>query len=944
MRLWRTDGTARGTVALKTFAYTPTGLIAVGDTLFFRIDGYGHYGQFLWKSDGTAAGTVLVKGFNHGFDISISLAISPLVEVGGRVLLFAGPDGAAQLWSSDGTEAGTVIVRGFSGARHGSLLTALDDRAFFLATTPEVGLGLWQSDGTDAGTALVGAVPANFSAPSQMIAGDGMVFFDASDGAHGTELWRSDGTAAGTTLVRDIRPGSERSNPSALADLDGTLYFAADDGAHGAELWRSDGTADGTTLVEDIAPGSGGSTPTAMAALNGALLFAADDGAHGAEPWRSDGTAGGTALVRNLAADDTVTADSAPTDLAEVSGVLVFRADDGVHGAELWRSDGTAAGTTLVTDINPGPAGSTADIFEGMFGVIDGSLYFLATDADHGVELWKTDGSPQGTARLKDIAPGPAPSYPFSLAQLDGALLFDADDGGHGPELWTSDGSSDGTRLLRDLTPGPHGSYPQDFTDVNGTLFFRAVPELHGGQLWRTDGSDAGTVLLKSFSGFFQIWRLVGLGGRLVFTADDGAVGDELSGQRRHRRGHGPARGHRARRRQLLSRRVRRHERTALLPGGGIALADRWHRGRHGAGCRGLRVRPAPLSRPVRVDRGEGQPLLPHLRPVLPGNGSVAERRDAGRYRAVATDHRRSGDRSHAGDSRRRVDLPRLGQRARRGAVAQRRYRERHRDPEGHQPGPGQLLSGRPEHRERAGRLPGVRHQPAAAPGSPMAARAVPGRSPMSPSPGPSNRWARCCSSPPAIQSTATSCGPFRSRRSRPARHARRRRPRRRPRRPPAPRRRRRSIAVMAEAVRSPPRRSIPPPCCRFCCSASPCSTVAVHAEARPWARESPGGATLWIVPFRDRAIVARETASDAWLQLLRRFRGEDRQTGHEKVGAVATRASPPRSCSDWRSLPSCSARRRARPASRSAASPRRPGWRPPARRSPTVSARPPRR
>src|SRR5262249_57849788 len=149
--------------------------------------------------------------------------------------------------------------------------------------------------------------------------------------------------------------GFRTSGVSELARVGDTLFFTADDGTSGLELWKSDGTEEGTSLVRDINPGPADSSPAFVRDVAGTLFFVADDGTHGLELWRSDGTADGTRMVVDL----NPTGDAFGTftfffSFATIGSELFFAADDGEHGAELWRSDGSAPGTTLVADINPG--------------------------------------------------------------------------------------------------------------------------------------------------------------------------------------------------------------------------------------------------------------------------------------------------------------------------------------------------------------------------------------------------------------------------------------------------------------------------------------------------------------------------------------------------------------------------------------------------------------
>jgi len=171
------------------------------------------------------------------------------------------------------------------------------------------------------------------------------------------------------------------------------LYFAAGGPGDGYELWKSDGTAEGTVLVKNIyavAGGpnpSGGSNPAHLTDVNGTLFFSAHNGTEGVELWRSDGTAAGTVMVLDA---NPGPASSSPHALASIGGEVYYAAGDGTHGIELWQSNGTPGGTVLVKDIYPGlrdglPAGGSDPSW---YHVMNSSLFFVATDGVHGHELW----------------------------------------------------------------------------------------------------------------------------------------------------------------------------------------------------------------------------------------------------------------------------------------------------------------------------------------------------------------------------------------------------------------------------------------------------------------------------------------------------------------------------------------------------------------------------
>lgn len=108
-------------------------------------------------------------------------------------------------------------------------------------------------------------------------------------------------------------------------------------------------------------------------------------------------------------------------------------------GAELWRTDGTAAGTWLVGDLNRGPGGSNAGGYpwtRGPIAVHDAVMYFGASDPAAGYELWRSDSTPDGTWHVADVWPGPDSSAPLELTIMGDDLYFAATDGASGRELY----------------------------------------------------------------------------------------------------------------------------------------------------------------------------------------------------------------------------------------------------------------------------------------------------------------------------------------------------------------------------------------------------------------------------------------------------------------------------------------------------------------------------
>ncbi len=413
---------------------SPVSLTAIGDVVYFSATD-GTNGIELWKSDGTATGTVMVKNIKPAGDGNPT----SLVNVNGT-LYFSATDGTNgyELWKSDGTAAGTVMIKDIRSGSSGSSpskLTNVNGTIYFSATDGTSGIELWKSDGTAAGTVMVKDIRSGGdSTPDYLTNVNGTLYFTATNGTSGIELWKSDGTAAGTVMVKDIYPGSSAANPYLLvsAGTSGLVYFVATEGVNGYELWKSDGTTDGTTIVKDIYVG-GNSSPDALVYLDGSVYFSAETGlgASGRELWRSNGTATGTMLVKNI---DGSNGSSNPLYLTKSNGFIYFSAADtaGGYNRELWKSDGTASGTVMVKDIKVGSGGS----YPINLADADNNLYFSATDGTNGIELWRSDGTASGTVMVKDIKVGGGDSNPSYLTSFNGNLCFSANDGTNGAEPW----------------------------------------------------------------------------------------------------------------------------------------------------------------------------------------------------------------------------------------------------------------------------------------------------------------------------------------------------------------------------------------------------------------------------------------------------------------------------------------------------------------------------
>lgn len=423
-----------------TGSSAPASFAELGNKSVFLADDGVHLYEW-WVTDGTPANTFIIEDIAEGTQ---SPDMSEVYQFDKKLYFIARSTATdeRQLWRSDGTNAGTYQIFA-DPALSKDMLFGVNQ---YVITTANgfVKIDVQAEDATPLSLPDGYTNYVEIHAQPGLSIGD-LVYFNTAAGPSpeetgGLELWTANVSTNEIAFVKDINPGPEGSviysekpkfNGMGVV-LGDKIIFPAKTSA-GMEPWVSDGTDEGTFMLKDIR-GSGDSFPKSFTVVGDKVYFIALSDEEGMELWITDGTSEGTHLVKDAAPGPV---DGITDEPLAFYGSLFFSAND-----KLWITDGTEEATheyeTLLPD---GWSKLRYPVACGDY------LYFLATHPDHGPELWSTDGTLQGTTLL-EITPGAEGSLIDDFITSNGTLYFST----HG-KIWRSLGTPETTVFLGEANP-----------------------------------------------------------------------------------------------------------------------------------------------------------------------------------------------------------------------------------------------------------------------------------------------------------------------------------------------------------------------------------------------------------------------------------------------------------------------------------------------------------
>lgn len=500
--LWFTDGTTTGTYLIKDINNKPTSTIMYGSRLllnnkiYFEADN-DTLGTELYVTDGTNAGTKLVvdaESCTLGAGTFLSINGGPLFNFQNNNFFRATTKAlGTELWITDGTNGGTRLVEDILPGTTSPNLRYLDtlngELYLFLKTSQDE---LRKVNSNFTGTSIIKSITPTmlFYRPIKY---NNKIYFNGVQEPQislnmPSNTWVTDGTTAGTIALLPfvMKYGIVYNNK---------ILFYGMDSTQDSELWISDGTLGGTQLVKNINTSSN-SDIKFFTPYNGFMYFIATDATNGDGLWKTDGTAAGTVLVKDLNSQIA----TAGVIGMQVCGNKIYIMLNNVPAGttKLWVSDGTTSGTNFIPSSIPGFDFTGVALGNSFFYEYNGKAYFWlynwqSPSSNDG--FWTSDGTSAGTYLLKYGLP----MYGEAVTS-NGLMYFGMGDSITGIELYRSDGTPNGTSMVQDKFPGKLGLSPVNLTNSNGTILFFGQTRETGTELFSYCAETQGTASVSGSS------------------------------------------------------------------------------------------------------------------------------------------------------------------------------------------------------------------------------------------------------------------------------------------------------------------------------------------------------------------------------------------------------------------------------------------------------------
>jgi ELWxxDGT repeat protein len=359
---------------------------------------------------------------------------------------------------------------------------------------------LFKSDGTASGTTQLSPIDGvgvlTYQAGTLFMSAGTQAYFLANTTAAGQQIWVTDGTSAGTRQVTDIIATDQTyGTPIQLGIIGTNLVFAQIVSDSTMQLFLTDGTAAGTSALSSFAQNQYGLVTDSIA-INGKVYIALESSRSCCEPdlWASDGTSAGT--VRIDSDEGYPTFHLQPSSLRAFGQSVALLTNTENQGVRLSLADTKTNALTILATPSNASYGST-------IAAMDGFILYLSGDPNNGLQLWRSDGTLPGTTMVMDMGPGvqfSQLSQNIVMTRVGNRAVFQSENAQNGPQLWGSDGTAQGTVPLiatpDDTAPNATVRYIQPLLGVAGTHAYYAVYNGTDFQVVVTDGTVAGTHVL----------------------------------------------------------------------------------------------------------------------------------------------------------------------------------------------------------------------------------------------------------------------------------------------------------------------------------------------------------------------------------------------------------------------------------------------------------------